>query len=185
MADKLLWGNARPLFRVGTNRYVLNQPPANIDVKWPKEVVLNQSLRGKYFEHILGYRGVFVITWDYLDRASCELLKTIVDSTSLYMRPHFNFWKEYQVRAVNGFELDRFGKVNQPYKGSLVFQTVELETDIPNESSGGMICNVNTKIEKSISLTDDISVEIWIKTPETIATAGNFIQLDGTGFNSL
>jgi len=167
MSDKLLWGSARPLFRIGTNRYVLNQPVSEHDIKFPKEIVLNQAITGKLYEHNLGHRGIFTVGYDLLDRPSTEVMKDILNSSSdIYMRPHFNFWKEYLIRCVNGFELDRFGKANQPYKGTLSFETINLESTIPAESSGSFDFDGFTKIDYnkgSSWITGDISVELWIK----------------------
>ena len=136
--DKLLWGFSRPLFRIGTSRYVLNQPTSEHDEKFPKRIILNESsLTGYLNEHKIGNRGIFTLTYDMLDRPSSETLIDIFNSASaIYMRPHFNFWKEYLIRCVNGWELDRMGKVNKPYKGVLIFETIALENAIPDESSG-------------------------------------------------
>lgn len=172
--DKLIYGTTRPLLRIGNDRWVLNQPPSLHGIKFPKQVILNESWDGKLFEHVLGYRGTFTVNWDLLDRPSVETLIDILNSSSdKYMRPHFNFWKEYKVRCANGFELDRFGKVNQPYKGTLVFETIELENSIPLESSGSFYLGDEdfwTTGALTANLTGDVSVEFWVKWQDPFGT---------------
>jgi len=162
-----MWGSARPLFRIGTNRYVLNQPVSEHGIKFPKQIVLNESWNGKLYEHNLGHRGIFTVGYDLLDRPSTEVMKDILNSSSdIYMRPHFNFWKEYLIRCVNGFELDRFGKANQPYKGTLSFETINLESTIPAESSGCFYLGDNdywTTGALTDNLIGDVSVEFWVR----------------------
>lgn len=165
--DKLIYGTTRPLLRIGTDRWVLNQPPSFHDIKFPKQIILNESWDGELFEHILGYRGIFTINWELLDRPSVEILIDILNSSSdKYMRPHFNFWKEYKIRCMHGFELDRFGKVNQPYKGTLVFETIKLENSIPLESSGSFyLGDEDTWYTGALTdnLTGDVSIEFWVR----------------------
>lgn len=165
--DKLLWGSARPLFRIGNNRYVLNQPPSEHDIDFPKRIILNDAVKGKLFEHLIGNRGIFTITFDKLDRPSCETLIDILNSSSdKYMRPHFNFWKEYLIRCANGWELDRISTIKHPYKGTLIFETIELESSIPNYSAGSFLNNGTTTIQSPVlspAITDDVSVDFWIK----------------------
>lgn len=172
--DKLIYGTARPLWRIGNDRWVLNQPCAFHDIKFPKEIILNQAIKGKLFEHLIGNRGIFTLEYEYLDRPSVEILIDILNSSEdLYMRPHFNFWKEYKVRCVNGFELDRFGKVNQPYKGSLTFETIELESSIPADSSGSFYLGDNdfwSTGKLTDNLTGDVSIEFWVKWQDPLGT---------------
>lgn len=173
MSDRLIWGNARPLFRIGSTRYVLNDPPANIRIIFDKKIILNESITGKLYEHVLGYRGRFAITWEYLDRPSTEALINILnESPDIYMRPHFNFCKEYKVRPVRGFNLERFGKIYQPYKGTIEFETIELEDEIPTESKGAFIFDGSTNINTSFSTQawTNTSVEFWLKTPSSFSS---------------
>lgn len=180
--DTLLWGNTRPRIRVGTSaqtngtNYVLNQPTIKpVNIHFPKQIILNESvLDGTLTEHIIGRRGIFTCEYEYLDRPSCEYLIDIFNSSSdKYMRPNFNFWKEYKVRIVNTWELDEMGKSNQPYMGTLVFETISLESSIPSESSGSFSFNGSTKVADTAldsTLSGDMSVEMWIKTPSSFGS---------------
>lgn len=182
MLDTLLWGTARPLFRIGNDRWVLNQPPSEQDDGFPKEIMLHESsLTGKLFEYLLGRRGIFTINFDMLDRASCEVLIDIFNSSSdKYMRPHFNFHKEYLIRCVNDLELERMGKVNKPYKGTLIFETIALEPTIPDESSGSFHFDGTTKVAKAgLSITGDATVELWIRTPDTLDAEKKIFVAEG------
>jgi len=90
MSDTLLWGNARPRIRVGTStqtngtNYVFNQPPAEVpDEHFSKQIILNESSLTIYLhEHLIKRRGIFTFDYEYLDRPSCERLRTILNSSS-------------------------------------------------------------------------------------------------------
>lgn len=181
MSDSLLWGSSRPRIRLGTfaqtngTNYVLNQPPAEIDIDFPKQIILNESVLNIYLnEHIIKRRGIFTFDYEMLDRPSCERLIDILNSSSdKYMRPCFNFWKEYKVRCVNEWELDRMGKSNQPYEGILKFETIEGEDAIPSESSGSFSFNGTTKVaDASLAATvsGNMSIEMWLKTPSSFGS---------------
>jgi len=178
--DEMKWGTARPLFRIGNDRYVLNQNADVID-DFPKAARINQAIKGKEFEHIKGYRGIIDVNYKHLDKASTELIRTLTNSTALYMRPHFNFWKEYWMRCLNGFELNRLGpQIELPYQGVLRFREVPLEDDIPAESSGSFHFDGTTKVEKSgLSITGDATVEMWIKTPNNLSSDKNLFSATG------
>jgi len=183
MSDRLIWGNARPLFRIDSTRYVLDDPPADIKITFDKKIILNESITGKLYEHVLGYRGRFAITWEYLDRPSTEVLIDILnESPDIYMRPHFNFYKEYKVRPVRGFNLERFGKIYQPYKGTIEFETIELEEEIPAESKGAFSFDGSTKISVDISKNwTDTTIDFWMKTPSEFSSEEDIVRLNYSG----
>jgi len=191
MSDSLLWGSSRPRIRVGTSaqtngtNYVFNQPPAEIDIYFPKQIILNESVLNIYLnEHIIKRRGIFTFDYEVLDRPSCERLIDILNSSSdKYMRPCFNFWKEYKVRCVNEWELDRIGKSNQPYEGILKFETIAGEDAIPSESSGSFSFNGSTKVANTLAstLSGDCTVEMWIKTPSSFSSQEELFSMTSAG----
>jgi hypothetical protein len=192
MADTLLWGNTRPRIRIGTSaqtngtNYVFNQPPALVpDEHFPKHIILNESCLNIYLnEHIIKRRGIFTFDYELLDRPSCERLIDILNSsTAKYLRPHFNFHKEYQVRCVNEWELDNLEKSNQSYKGILQFETIAGESSIPSESSGSFSFNGSTKIANTLAstLTGDCVVEMWIKTPSAFSVKEELFSMTSAG----
>lgn len=191
MSDTLLWGSARPRIRLGTaaqtngTNYVLNQPPGEYDDNFPKQIILNESvLTGYLNEHKEGHRGIFTFDYEYLDRPSCERLIDIFNSSSdKYLRPYFNYYKEYKIRVVNEWELDRFGKANQSYSGTLQFETIPLETTIPSESFGSYSFDGSTKVDCTLAatLSGDCSVEMWIKTPSSFSAEEELFSMTSAG----
>jgi len=191
MSDTLLWGNTRPRIRVGTStqtngtNYVFNQPPAEVpEEHFSKQIILNESSLTIYLhEHLIKRRGIFTFDYEYLDRPSCERLRTILNSSSdKYLRPHFNFYKEYKVRCVNEWELEPFGKANQSYQGMLKFETIAGEATIPTPSSGSFNFNGSTKIANTLdsTLAGDCVVEMWIKTPSSFGSKEELFSMAGT-----
>lgn len=171
MADKLLMGTARPLFRYGNNRYVLNYKPSMIEIPLPftEEYVPNKGVFSpkKLFKHSDGFRPEAAVTWQYLDRVSVETLLSIFENDEyFYMRPHFNFYKEYEMLCLNKGELTRINTTANPYKGTLLFTGRETVTTHP-VSSGAFDFNGTTQIADTsliYSIAGDITLELWIKT---------------------
>lgn len=194
MSDKLLMGTSRPLFRYesGSNIYrnVLNDTPEQvlIPVPFPEEEILNRGVFSPYkiWKTSKGFRMNCIVTFGFLDRPSTEKLLEIFESgNSFYMRPHFNFYKEYEVVCLNAKSaLQRINTIVQPYQGALYFTAEENVTSHPI-SKGGFNFNGSTKIANTLAstLNGDCVVEMWIKTPASFSSKEELFSMVSSGVN--
>lgn len=170
MSDESRYGTSRPLFRIDTDRYVLNDG-CKVKCRFPKVPIINRGATGNEFEHIKGYRGLFELTFYKIAKPSQNLLETIVDvdadsANPLYMRPHFNWYKEFNVRCLNGLEFEELlERIDAGYKVTLYFNSVPLETSSNIRSYGSFLNNGTTFINSPAltPITGDASVDFWVK----------------------
>jgi len=192
MADKLLMGTARPLLRYesgGVNyRYVLNDQPLQIDIPlpFPEEEILNRGVFSPYtiWKTSKGFRLSCLVSYDWLERVSIETFLAIIESgNSFYLRPHFNFYKEYEVVCLNARSaLTRINTVANPYKGALLFTGKENITTHPI-SQGAFNFDGSTKVANTLAATlnGDCSVEMWIKTPSAFSAEEELFSMTSAG----
>lgn len=194
MSDVLLMGTARPLFRYVSGsdvyRYVLNDKPTQIQIPlpFPEEEILNRGVFSPYsiWKTSKGYRPNIIVAFDTLDRPSIEQFLTIAESgNSFYMRPHFNFYKEYEVVCLNARSaLQRIGIVTQPYLGALYFTGKENITT-HSISQGALSLDGSTKVANTLAstLAGDCTVEMWIKTPVAFSVKEELFSMTSAGVN--
>ncbi len=192
MPDTLLMGTARPLFRYVSGsdvyRYVLNNKPMQIQIPlpFPEEEILNRGVFSPYsiWKTSKGFRLNVIVTLDELGRPSVEKFLEIIESgNSFYMRPHFNFYKEYEVVCLNARSaLQRRGIIVQPYQGALYFTGKENVTTHPI-SQGAFSFDGSTKIANTLAstLNGDCSVEMWIKTPSAFSVKEELFSMTSAG----
>jgi len=192
MADKLLMGTARPLLRYesgGVNyRYVLNDQPLQIEIPipFPEEEIINPGVFSPYtiWKTSKGFRLSCLVSYDWLERVSIETFLAIIESgNSFYLRPHFNFYKEYEVVCLNARSaLTRINTVANPYKGALLFTGKENITTHPI-SQGAFNFDGSTKVANTLAATlnGDCSVEMWIKTPSAFSAQEELFSMASAG----
>jgi len=178
MSDESRYGTARPLFRILNDRYVLNDG-CMVKCRFPKVPIVNRGVTGNEFEHIKGYRGFFELTFYKIDKPSQNLLETIIDvdadsANPLYMRPHFNWHKELNVRCLNGLEFDELlERIDAGYKAVLQFTSIPLETSSNIRSYGSFYLGDQdywTTGALTDNLTGDVSIEFWVRWQDPLGT---------------
>jgi len=180
-------GTARPLFRIGDERIVLNDSTSQTQIPFPfqEKSITHEGCFSpcKIWKYSRGFRGIFNLVWEHLDRPSHEKLLEIIESNEyFYFRPHFNFFKEYEVvlNPQNPGTIDRIGTVARQYKGNLVLVARETLASHP-KSYGAFSFNGSTKIDCTLAetLNGDCSVEMWIKTPRSFSSKEELFSISG------